>query len=422
MSAGRRAVLLVTAAMSLVLGCNGREATAEVPTMVVERTPRFTRRIAAEGTLRAVDATPVVAPLSSERPLKVIWLAPDGSEVEEGEVVVRFDATDMQRELADSRDDVVSAQSKIGKVAVESTVSQRKRASTAELAGAEVEIAEAFHSDDEHILPRHEILEGAIDIELAAAKAEHARRVEGVERSVASNKLQLHRISQGQAAREVERATEGLASLEVTAPHAGILVLARDWKGDTMRVGDTVWRGQKLAEVPLASALEAELFVLEVDAGSLKEGLPAELVVDAQPGRVLEAKVRRIDTLAQPRHTNVPVHYFGVTLSLAESNGTSMRIGQRVRASILVEEDDVIVLPRQAVFEVEGETIVHRARGSGFEPVTVELGSSSAGRVVIAAGIEPGDVVALRDPARTARELLPAREKGGKTVEVEGEP
>jgi HlyD family secretion protein len=408
-------VVLVCLALSLAAqGCKRDETGEKVPTTVVERSQRFTRRIAAEGTLQAVEATPVLAPQDSRRPLKIIWLAPDGSEVAEGEVVVRFDASEMERELADSRDDVTAAQGKIGKVSVESGVSSRKRESTADLAEAEVQIAEEFHSDDEHILPRHEILEGAIDIELARAKAEHARSVKSVERSVASNKLGLQQIARGHASREVDRATEGLAKLEVTAPHAGILVLARDWRGDTLRVGDTVWRGQKLAELPLTATLQGELFVLEVDAGSLQEGLMAEIVVEAQPGRTHAATVKRIDTLAQPRHPDVPVHYFGVTLELAETDASRMRIGQRVSATILVEEEDVIVVPRQAVFDRDGTTVVYRKQGDAFEPAPVELGSSSAGRVAIVAGLEPGEVVALRDPTKAAGELLPSgKDEGG---------
>lgn len=389
------------------------QSTREVPTIVVERSSRFTRRVSAEGTLRAVQATPVLAPQDSQRPLKIVWLAPDGSEVDEGDVVVRFDAAEMERALADSRDDVTSAQRQIGKVAVESAARSRKRESTAQLAEAEAEVAEEFHSDDDHILPRHEILEGAIDVELSRAKAEHARKVKAVERAVSSNQLGLHRITEGHASREVQRATEGLANLEVVAPHPGILVLARDWRGDTVRVGDTVWRGQKLAELPLTATMEAELFVLEVDAGNLKEGLVAEVVVEAHAGVLHEAVVKRIDTLAQPRHPEVPVHYFGVTLELAETDVSTMRIGQRVRATILVDQDDVIVVPRQAVFEREGETIVYRARDDEFEPVAVELGGSSAGRVVIDSGVEPGDVLALRDPSRRARELLPSGKAAG---------
>ena len=75
-----------------------------------------------------------------------------------------------------------------------------------------------------------------------------------------------------------------------------------------------------------------------------------------------------------------------------------MKVGQRVRGTLVLEQGDAIVVPRQAVFEHDGRMFVHRQDGSRFEEVEVELGSSSAGRVVIKKGLEEGDRIALRDP------------------------
>jgi len=54
----------------------------------------------------------------------------------------------------------------------------------------------------------------------------------------------------------------------------------------------------------------------------------------------------------------------------------------------------------------DGKLFVYRKEGSGFEEV--ELGSSSAGRVVIKTGLEEGDPIALRDPYRDADKILEA--------------
>jgi multidrug resistance efflux pump len=334
--------------------------------------------------------------------MKIAWLAPDGSPVERGDVVVRFDASDMERQLADSQDDVSTAERQIGKVQVESAASRHKREMTADLADVEAIMAKQFESQDANIFSRVEILESNIDLELAESKAEHARKVKAVERSVSSSQLALHRITQSQAARDVGHAEDGLAKLQIEAPHPGILVLARNWRSETVRVGDTVWQGQKLAELPLVTAMEAQAFVLEADAAALEAGLPAEVVIEAHPQVVHVAKVERVDTLAQPRHPDVPVHYFGVTLGLEQSDPEIMRVGQRVRATIRIEQPDAIIVPRHAIFDRESKTIVYRAAGDGFEAIEVTLGTSSAGRVVIEQGLEPGDRVALRDPTQSA--------------------
>ena len=381
--------------------CTGTPAAERgIPTFEVTRSESFVRRVTADGYLKAVEATPLTAPQDSERPLKIAWVGDDGSEVEEGDVVVRFDFSEMQRVLEDSQDDVTSAAREITKENKQRKAARVKRDDAAQQADREVETAKEFHIDDESILSRNEILETRIDSELASAKSKHARDVKRVEGSVARSKLDLLQIKRKQAENEVQRAKDGLANLEVKAPHDGILVLERDWRGNPVRVGDTVWRGQKLAELPLVTNMEAELFVLEADAGDLAVDQKAEVVIEAHPTLSYSARVKRVDTLAKPRHEEVPVQYFGITLEFEQTDGTTMKVGGRVRATINIEQTDVMVVPRQAVFDRDGKSIVHRATLGGFEEVPVELGSSSAGRVVIVSGLEPGDEIALRDPNR----------------------
>lgn len=393
-------------AVLLQMGCTAAaQGPGDVPTIEVGAPSTFVREIKADGLLRAVDATPITTPQDANGPMRLAWLAEDGAALAAGDVVLRFDPSEMERTLADSKDDVDVDQRQIGKVTLDSAATRTRRDKTANLAEHEAKVAREFGSTDETILSRNEIAENMIDLELAEAKVDHARGVQSVERKVAASQLELHRVARGHHEKSVEHAADGLDKLQVTAPHAGILVLSRGW-GGTVRVGDTMWPGQQVAELPVVTKLSAEVFVLEADAGDLAVGLVAEVVIDAQPEIVWKAKIERIDTLAQPRHPEVPVHYFGITLALDETDVTRMRVGQRVRATIRIERPDVIVVPRQAVFERDGMTVVYRRGTTGFDPVEVTLGAASAGRVVIASGLSPGEHVALRDPLRAATDLL----------------
>jgi HlyD family secretion protein len=200
----------------------------------------------------------------------------------------------------------------------------------------------------------------------------------------------------------------------VAAPHDGVLILKRDFHGDPLRVGDPVWNGQPLAEIPELSEMEAEVFVLEADAGGLAPGKRATVVLESRPDVAWPAEIRRVDPLAKPRLRGSPVQYFAVLLKLARTDPQAMKPGQRVRATLFLEErKDAIALPRQAVFEEDGKKIVYVRRGADFAPVEVTLGPASLGRVVIERGIAPGDEVALVDPTRPA----PSEEKPGAGAE-----
>jgi RND family efflux transporter MFP subunit len=370
-----------------------------LPTYEVTEQP-FARKITAEGNLRAVKATPLVAPPESSGPIKIAWLAPEGSRLAEGDLVVRFDASEMQRKLDDGRAAQDAAESKIARerIMVESTLRNRDR--TSALSQKELETTRAFQRKDELIFSRDQIIESEIDEGLSTAKMDHAQGAKGIEKSLSKSKLDLLAIERRAATLKVDQARKGLEELTVSAPHAGVLVLKRDWRGNQVQVGDAMWPGQPIAEIPLVSDMEAEVFVLEADASGLEAGKPATVVIEAYPGTEYKATIKRVDTLAKPRVKDVPVQYFRVTLELERTEVGLMKHGQRVRAQLVLDDRPALVVPRQAVFEKDGKPVVYRQGAQGFEPVEVELGASSPGRVVIDKGLAAGDRIALRDPTR----------------------
>lgn len=185
------------------------------------------------------------------------------------------------------------------------------------------------------------------------------------------------------------------------APHDGILVLTRNWRGEVPRVGQSVWRGEPIGEIPDLAAMKADVFVLEADAGGLAVGAKAMLTVESHPEKEIPATVTRVDGLARPRQRGNPVQYFGATVELSATDPSFMKPGQRVQARIVLDErDGVLSVPRQAVVEEKGKKLVFRRKRGRFEPVEVETGAFAPGRVEIRKGIAAGDEVALVDPRR----------------------
>jgi multidrug resistance efflux pump len=393
----------------LVLFARGlRTAPAEVPTTAVVRGD-FEQRVPASGNLEAVHATPVAVPLEGPGPFRIGWLAPDGSRVRQGEVVIRFDSSEIEKRLMDAGDDLREARLRLGKQQVEGRAKIEKIERDLGLARLELENANQFQKKDDVIFSRHEIIESDIDRDLAREKTEHASGAQRTEAKLGRTEDALLQIKIRQAEARIALARSGLAALTVTAPHDGVFILKRNWRGDPTRVGDTAWNGQPLAEIPDLAAMQAEVFVLEADAGELKAGKAASLTVESAPGRIFGARVERVDSLAKPRIPGSPVQYFAVTLQLDRTDPSVMKPGQRVQSTILLERrKGALLVPRQALFEVEGKTVVYRRgrseRGT-FEPIEVKLGPAGTGRAVVESGVGEGEVLALVDPTR--REAKP---------------
>lgn len=319
--------------------------------------------------------------------------------VEEGDVIARFDATEMEERLEDGRADLRSAELETRKSEIQSTIRVSELETGLKLAELELDHAERFRKADDVVYSRQDIIESQIDEKLAGQRVEHAASSQDRQQELSRTDLELLAIKKRKAQLTIDQAAQGLQALEVRAPHAGLLTLERGWDGESLQVGSEIWRGQPIGEIPDLSKMEAEVFVLEADAGGLEVGKPAKVIVESDPDTVHPATIRRVDAIAKPRSRRSPVQYFGVTLELEMTDPEVMKPGQRVRATLLLAElDAAVVVPRQTVVQRDGKRQVFVREGDGFVPREVEIGASSMGLVEVTTGLEEGEVIALRPP------------------------
>jgi HlyD family secretion protein len=367
------------------------------------RPGRFVREVRATGTLKAVKATPIIVPVESGREQKVAALAKNGAYLKAGDMVVEFDPWDAEREAADGNADLAAARAKIDKSKAEGRKTAKSLSLDRDVAKEALDQAETFKITDEQLYARNKIIESSLDRDLFKKKADVADlRIDTSGKLSAADRA-LGEIEAGKATVKVQNAQKSLRALRITAPHDGLVLLEKKWSGEPTFVGDSVWPGQKIAEIPDLSQVEAKVFVLEADAAGLKVGLAARLSIEGRPGSEFPARITNVDALAKPRDRGSPVKYFETTLSLEKTDPAFMKPGERVRAEVLLEEvEGVIAIPRGALFEKDGKRVVYRREGGGFQPVEVTVGRNSVSRVVVEKGLRSGDVVALRDPTQKA--------------------
>jgi multidrug efflux pump subunit AcrA (membrane-fusion protein) len=375
----------------------------DTPTFKVQPM-QFSRRVTADGTLKAVNATPIITPSEAGRSLKIAWIADDGAVVRKDDVVVRFDPTEFENELLVGTEDRTTASNKMTKTSSDAKTTRTNLKRDATQAQSELEAAKRFKFDDAEIFSRYQRIESEVDADLAGDKKLHAEEVLRVRESLAKTDRDLISIEDRKAGLRIRNAEQGLKALEVLSPYDGILVLQRDWRGEIPRVGSTQWPGSPLAEIPDLKAMKAEVFVLEADAAGLALDQRATVTLESHPELKFKGKITQLDKLARPRIRGVPVQYFGVTITLDKTDQNVMKPGARVRAVLEVEDlKNAFAIPRQALFEKEGKKLVYRKRDGKFEPVEVITASSSAGRVVVTKGLLQGDELALEDPTLDAK-------------------
>jgi len=384
--------------LPLAAACSGPAAPGSAALVVEIERGDFRHEVEAGGLIRAVRSTPVVAPRSDGMAKRIASLAADGSRVEAGQVVASVDSSDLQVALQDGEAALALAERERIKLQAESEKSQGTLVEDQDATRFELDAAERVPPLDPGVFSRKEIIEKELDrtglasrLDLIDEQLDTSGRLAEAQEAVAG-------VEWSRASYSVKTAREGLEVLEARAPHAGLFVLTRNWRGDILQVGQTVWPGQRIAEIPDLSELEAQVDVLEADADGLEAGRSATVSVEGRPDLAFEAVVARVEAVAKPKRNESPMRYFETTLHFADAAGAAARLalGQRVRARILlVERPDVLTVPRAAILTREGSRFV-RVRRSGREDVVeVELGESSASHAVVLSGLEPGDHVLL---------------------------
>lgn len=390
---------------AVLQGPRALSASDTVPMLEV-REQSLSRAVSAEGTLQAVHSTLLSQP---EKGLfKIERAVPHGSRVDAGDVVVRFAGDDLEARLADGHSDRASARTRLAKESALVAAAQRDRQRAVELARAELAQSLDFDTQDEALFSRHQLIQSEIDEQLWLARSAHAERAERIESKLSESRLELLRVGRRRADLTIERAEKGLRGLELRAPHAGVVLFVDSGHGQPFQVGDPVWGGRTVATLPDLSDMEAVVHVLSADAGGIVVGMPASVLIEAHPETRYAAKVESVDTLAKPITRGSPTQYFAVTLELERTEPALMKPGARVSARLVVDELSGLVVPRQAVFERDGQSVVYVRRAARWQAVPVELGAITLGRAVVTRGLAAGDRIALIDPLQQAAAAPPA--------------
>jgi RND family efflux transporter MFP subunit len=380
----------------------------DVPTFTVTEAP-FTRTVAAEGVLKPVKTTVITAPTEGRDPLMIAWMVEDGDPVKKGEVVIRFDALEVTKRLADGQSDRAAADSRIEKEKTLSASSLHERDRSATVTREELDNSRNLGKKDPRYFPRSEVIESEIDESLFQRRLDHARTARQIEEKLGRSSVDLAAIDRRKADLSEKQASATMKHLEIRAPHDGTFVLQRWGFRGTLHAGDRAFAGMRIAEISTSDQMDAEVYVLEADAGGLQAGAAATVVLEAQPDVTWKARVKRVDPFPKPRQPEVPAQYFATLLEI-EGNTAGLRPGQRLHTTIVLDEQKAaLVVPRQAVFRRDSDNIVYRRNGARFEVAKVTIGAGTVGRLVIGAGVKPGDRLALRDPAQSADEAVSAR-------------
>lgn len=398
----KRATMLACLLAALVTTAACSSEAAEAEWVAVERGVLVVD-VDVSGTLRAVDSVPIGPPaIPGVWSYKIAMMAPEGEEVAEGQPLLAFDTSELERRL--------EAKQSERDTAAEQLALKRQAAKVAEqdarLALAEAEAArhkaELKAEAPPDLTAVVELEKARLDLELATAKVAYLRRKGEARQRSEQAELERWRSQRDRAEGRVTDMTAAIAQLTVPAPRAGTVIYETSWQGEKKKVGDAAWRGEKVLQVASLAQMEAEGEVDEVDASRVAVGQPVSLRLDAQADVELRGSIREISRTVQRQSPENPLKVVRLEIALEPREGARLRPGMRFRGNVeTARVEDVLLVPLEAIVATPEGPVAHRRTASGTEPVRVTLGRRNAEQVEVTDGLSEGDELAAAPQAGT---------------------
>ncbi|HET7873527.1 MAG TPA: efflux RND transporter periplasmic adaptor subunit, partial [Terriglobales bacterium] len=353
----------------------------------------------------------------------------EGDKVKRGQLLAALenvqseaDVNAMRAQLASNQTDAVAADA-----ALKTALAQSK-SSSADLARAKLDYERAQALVKSQLIAQqdYDAKKAAYEVAEAVAAQDQAR--------VAQSRANLDSAQQHihQTKAQLTRQMDVLSKTVYTAPFDGVVTNVPVHEGETVVVGIQNSPGSTLMTVSDMGVITAEVRVDETDIVNISLGQPAEVTIDAMPGKTFKGKVTEIGDNAIVRSTGVSTSQttastqeakdFKVVITL-ENPPANMRPGLSATAKITTGTGhNVLTIPIQALTvrdkndleaqskkgkknsaaapsptpkkenqDIQGVFVVTREKKAEFRKV--ETGLTGASEIEIKSGVQEGDEI-----------------------------
>jgi len=391
------------------LAFNWRPATVSVPTTHVKK-GNLAIEIYVTGELKPSKSAMLLAPPVGGN-LQILTLKASGTRVEAKDVVVEFDPTEQEFSVEQAKSEVGEVDQQIAKeradIAIQGAQDQ------VGLIQARFELRKA-ELDSE----RNELLAPIDARKNVLALEESKRRLDQLQQDILSRatsgkaKLAVLTEKRQKARLKQTQAEKAMEEMRITSPVPGFVAILENRSLDfnqpgmslpEYRTGDLVSSGQPIAQVAQPESMEIITKVDEADRANVEAGQVVEVYCEGlPPDVVLAGKVKRVASVpARGNWWQTGNKKFDMVVEMTQHD-PRLRSGQTARVLVRAKElKDVLRVPRQAVFDKEGKSLVYARSGAGFEPREIKIVQRSESAVAIE-GVKEGTEVALADPEGAA--------------------
>jgi RND family efflux transporter MFP subunit len=309
-----------------------------------------------DGELRAVRSRTIYGG-SSWEDVKIVFMPPEGTVIKAGDLVLELDSTTTLNKIKDTDERIVAAENEIVRV---------KSQHEAALRDLEVELSRLWLAFEQaklkakvpnEVVSRREFQEAQLALEKSKTEYDnHLNKIEQKKKEQGAE-LQVKIIEKAKLQVQLDQARSTLDGMRIKAPTDGMVLYNDHWnERRKLQIGDLVWPGWPVVQLPDLTEMEVLAQVNEVDGPRLSIGARAEVKLDSYPDKVITGEIKEISQTAIKANRMAKAKIFRVTISLDQTLMEIMKPGMSAQVSVIISETQPNLLVPRSTVKFEGES------------------------------------------------------------------
>ena len=269
----------------------------------------------------------------------ISFMAPEGRVVKDGTAILKFDPQELMTQLRDKSNALNEKQKQLEKQKIQSrdTIAElrlKRQEALAALDKARLKadiplelLANREYQENKLVLEQAELTRALTEQELIKEQRVQDTEINILEREIA--------VLKG----EVSQFQHSVDSMTVRAVGPGVVIHTVDRHNNKHEVGDNVWMGRRVIELPDLSHLQVHLEVPERESARIAVGQVVKFILDAAPDQQFYGEIVELASVIHTKSPSQPAKIFDATVSMNTKDTSMMRPGMSVSAEIQVSKE-----------------------------------------------------------------------------------
>ena len=349
--------------------------------------------VATSGIVVSTEVLHFGPPPSSNWQTSIAELAQEGQRVEEGDLLVRLDSSNLDDDVTRWAGQVAQRRSEL--LSTDEKQRQEIEDERVGLAEAESEARKADRKAEqpEELIPGVEYRKLVEEKRIANLLMLRAHERQTLSLRVREAKRKELETSVRQLEMKLAAVEKELASFTIRAPRPGLVVIGTDNLGDKLDINASVRPGMVVVRLADDSRLAVNAEIHEQAAARLAVGQRVRVAIDSAAEADLVGRVSQAANTVRRRSRYSEAMVRDITVEIDPGQPSVLRLGMSVQIEVeLSMLKEALAIPASALVYRSGSPGVV-LKGGGWQSVL--LGERSADMFIVEGGLREGDMVRL---------------------------